>query len=150
MKLSDTIGKPISEEEVRVRFRDSKGRVTDGKIAIGETVTQFEQLLNDKQSTLQGLWQEWDQVRQDIAELGAELLDDPSFPTEFGLQARGVTTNSNDVRSSSDQHIAALRDEIRAACDKSREDIGKEAEEDTRARKAKRNQWLDMLKRDSF
>lgn len=150
MDLSSVIGQPFGEQQIRVRFRDSKGHISDGHLSLGESVPRFEEMVEGKKTELQALWQEWDDVRQEIAELGAELLDDPSFPTQFGLEPPDhAVFRTGATREGINGEIAGLRDQAVSVCEQSRKVLGKEAQDDVQSRKAKRDQWFDLLKNES-
>ena len=143
------VGKPLGEHEVKVRFKDSQGNLTSGKVVLGATVSSFATLLKKERNKLSDLWLEWDQVRQEIAELGGILLGDSSFPLQFGLEAAPISDQpSLAARAGFDGHINHLRDEVRLLCEKSRNDLTKEAQDQIRNRRATRDQWLEMLKKE--
>lgn len=148
LRLSSTISRPLGEESVKVRFRNNQGNSVPGRIALGHTIDRFEALRSAKEREIHDLWKEWEDVRQEIAELGADLLDDASYPTQFGLAAPSRKPRVVKSSSTEDKRIVALRDEVRVECEQSRRACAKEAQEDLQNRKLKRDQWLELLKQD--
>lgn len=148
VELSSTISRPLGEESVKVRFRNNQGNSVPGRIALGHTIKRFEALRSAKERELQDLWKEWEDVSLEIAELGAELLDEASFPTQFGFAALSRKPRVVKSNSAEDKRVMAVRDEVRVECEKSRRACAKEAQEDLQNRKLKRDQWLELLKQD--
>lgn len=148
VELSATISRPLGEESVKVRFRNNQGNSVSGRIALGHTIDRFEALRSAKERELKDLWKEWEDVNQEIAELGAELLDDASYPTQLGFAAPSRKPRVVKPHSAEDKRTMALRDEVRVECEKSRRACARETQEDLQNRKLKRDQWLELLKQD--
>lgn len=129
LQLSNTISKPLGEQQVKVRFKHKNGSSTLTHIPLGETAMRFRKLFEDKKRELEGLWESWDQVRQEISELGAELMEKES-------------------EDPADEHISELCRQVRDACEQSRAEVEKLAQEEAQTRKVKRDQWLDLLKKE--
>lgn len=123
---------------------------------LGRTVPEFEKRSRKIAAELEKSWQEWEDVRGEIAALGAELLGDEQFPAEFGFETivreSGVVPAPVLVERREDagvkvmDRIAQLREEVRRGCDTARRGFEELADEDAKTKKAKVNQWFDLLK----
>lgn len=136
---------PLDSDFIPARRTDDQGHHTAKEYLLGETVASFTDKLEEKRDQISKLWCEWENVRQEIAELGAEMLDEPSFPRQFGLTplegAQAVCMNS----SATNDQIASLREAIRAATDKSMVRVNGEAQINIKERAKTRQLWLSFL-----
>lgn len=79
---------PFAETRVSVVYKDHAGNITgQADVPIGDTFRRFERKLQKTKNHLEVLWRDWENVRREIAETGAQILHDPKFPVQFGLEA---------------------------------------------------------------
>lgn len=115
-------------------------------VSLGETMTEFRVKVHQKRKLLEGYWREWEAVQQEIAELGAEILGEEMFPTQFGFAP--VTGRSKEWASNAveiEGFIERQKREIEAGMQTSLKAVEEEEKLTTKERKdqrAKFRLWL--------
>ncbi|KAI4843988.1 hypothetical protein E4T44_05052 [Aureobasidium sp. EXF-8845] len=135
--------KPFADTKVGVVYRDSAGKITgEAEVPIGDTFGRFNQKLQKTKDGLEKLWKEWEDVRQEIAETGAQILHDPKFPSQFGLEA----VNSHSSPSSGiNPEVENLRRPIKRESEKSHKELDQEAKDAINKHKEYQNMWRSWL-----
>ncbi|GAB7355034.1 hypothetical protein MBLNU459_g5634t1 [Dothideomycetes sp. NU459] len=144
-KISSAMSSPLGNDVLRIRYRDSDS-VQD--IAVGETVASFAEKLKEKENQIDKLWREWDLVCQEIAELGAEMLDEPSLAAPFGrtpVNGHPLASAENTVIT---PHIDRLHSAILENTRRALADVDHEAQADAEERRKTRQRWLSFLRLD--
>lgn len=134
---------PFADQSVRVKYHDDAGNtVRDGTKMIGETVTEFERALRKQRDKLESLWEAWEDVRQKIAETGAQILHDSKFPTQFGLEA---LDNSFNPPSRTNPEVESLRRLIKKESEKAHKELDQEAKDAVNKHKEYQTMWRAWL-----
>ncbi|KAI5195774.1 hypothetical protein E4T39_08088 [Aureobasidium subglaciale] len=143
IEAANKLSTPLANELVRVNFKDAKGVIIRKEtIPIGDTVTKFEQILQDKEKDLETLWEEWDHVCQAIAETGAEILHEPTFPLKFGLETiEGRFSPS----AHANPEVESLRRLIKRESDKAHKELDQEAKDSIAAHKTYMELWIRFI-----
>lgn len=134
---------PFANQSFRVNVTDDTGNIVRKKTStIGETVTTFERVLQKRKDELESLWQDWEDTRQKIAETGAQILHDPKFPTQFGLEAMD---NRFSQPSRTNPEIENLRKLIKKESEKAHKELDQEAKDSINKHKEYQAMWAAWL-----
>ncbi|KAI5238477.1 hypothetical protein E4T43_07406 [Aureobasidium subglaciale] len=143
IEAANKLSTPLADELVRINFKDTKGVIIRKEtIPIGDTVTKFEQILQDKKKDLETLWEEWNDVRQAIAKTGAEILHEPAFPSQFGLE---TVEGRYSPSAHTNPEIESLRRLIKRESEKAYKDLDQEVKDSIAAHKVYTKLWHDFI-----
>ncbi|THW30314.1 hypothetical protein D6D22_10694 [Aureobasidium pullulans] len=147
IEAAQAISTPLADEPVSVNFKDAKGNILrNEQIPIGDTVTRFEQILQKKKDDLTTLWEEWEDVRQEIAETGADILHDQKFPSQFGLEA---ANNHYSPLSHTNPEVESLRRLIQKESEKAYKELDQEAKDSVAAHREYQGLWISWLQQNT-
>jgi Skp family chaperone for outer membrane proteins len=134
---------PFADTSVSVVYKDNAGNITsEADVPIGSTFKRFEKKLQKTKDELEALWEEWEDVRRDIAETGAQILHDSKFPAQFGLEA----VNSHLSPSSrTNPEVESVRKLIKRESEKARKELDQEAKDAINKHKEYQNMWRSWL-----
>jgi hypothetical protein len=142
-KVAQTMCAPLDNEQVEVTFKDQLGNLLRTENApIGDTVQNLASTLQEQKYQIQKLWQDWDDVRQQIAETGARILRDQNFPAQFGLENVADQFTSP---SQSNAEVEDLRREIKNETKRAYKELDQEAKDSVDAHKEYQTRWLMRL-----
>lgn len=134
---------PFADTRVRVVYKDDAGNVTsEGEVPIGSTFRRFQRKLEKTKDDLEDLWEEWEDVRREIAGLGANILHDPKFPAQFGLEA---VSGHSSPSSHTNPEVESVRRLIKKETEKAHKEVDQEAKEDTNKHKEYQKMWSSWL-----
>lgn len=134
---------PFANLSFKVNIMDDAGNIVRKKTStIGETVTTFERVLQKRKDELESLWQDWEDTRQKIAETGAQILRDPKFPTQFGLEALNGRFSQP---SRTNPEIENLRRLIKKESEKAHKELDQEAKDSINKHKEYQAMWSAWL-----
>lgn len=136
---------PLGNDVIEVVYKGSQGLPTRHHVPLGETVASFTDKLEEKRNQISELWREWESVQQEIAELGAEMLDEPSFPGQFGLMPLEDSQIESTSNPALNAQIASLRDAISDSTEKSFARLEKEAQINAKERTKTSKLWIGFL-----
>lgn len=135
---------PLAPELITATYKDDDGNVThEERIPIGTTVAEFGQLLENQKRHLDELWHEWDEVRQEIANVGALILREPKFAHQFGLEAIG---NSTIPLTQVNPEVENVRRQIQRETDDAYKELDQEAKDGVEAQKSYQDLWIQWLR----
>jgi hypothetical protein len=143
IKAAEHAFKPFANTIVSVVYKDETGTITsEADVPIGNTFRRFDQKLQKTKDDLEKLWKEWDAVRREIAETGAQILHDPKFPSQFGLEA----VNSRSSPSSrTNPEVENLRKLIKRESEKSHKELDQEVKDAINKHKEYQKMWHSWL-----
>jgi hypothetical protein len=143
IKAAEHAFKLFADTPVGVVYRDNAGNITSkADVPIGSTFKRFDQKLQKTKDDLEALWEEWEDVRWEIAETGARILHDPKFPSQFGLEA--VNSHSSPL-SRTNPEVENLRRLIKRGSEKSHKELDQEAKDAVNKHKEYQNMWRSWL-----
>ncbi|KAG9832009.1 hypothetical protein KCU78_g7572, partial [Aureobasidium melanogenum] len=143
IKAAQDMCTPFAKQAFRVQVKDDDGNIVRERTAIiGETVTTFERLLHKQKDELESLWENWEDVRQKIAETGAQILHDPKFPSQFGLEA---LDNRFSPPSRTNPEVENLRRLIKKESEKAHKELDQEAKDSVNKHKELTKMWSSWL-----
>ncbi|KAH0358098.1 hypothetical protein KCU83_g190, partial [Aureobasidium melanogenum] len=143
IKAAQEMCGPFSKQALRVQVKDDNGQMVRERTAIiGETVTTFERLLRRQKDELESLWEDWEDVRQKIAAIGAQILHDPKFPSQFGLEA---LDNRFSPPSRTNPEVENLRRLIKRESEKAHKELDQEAKDSVNKHKELTRMWASWL-----
>ncbi|KAH0154375.1 hypothetical protein KCU67_g9089, partial [Aureobasidium melanogenum] len=143
IKAAQDMCTPFAKQALRVQVKDGDGNIVRETTAIiGETVTTFERLLRKQKDELESLWEDWEDIRQKIAETGAQILHDPKFPTQFGLEA---LDNRFSPPSQTNPEVENLRRLIKKESEKVHKELDQEAKDSVNKHKELTKMWSSWL-----
>ncbi|KAI4719059.1 hypothetical protein E4T48_04771 [Aureobasidium sp. EXF-10727] len=143
IEAAQDICSPIADEFVTVGFRDDVGNVVSRqRVPIGLTVKRFEEDLEKTKTNLEALWEEWEDNRREIAELGAQILHDPKFPSQFGLEDM---TGLFSPLSYTNPEVESLRRLFQRENDKAHKELDQEAKDSINKHKELQTLWVSWL-----
>ncbi|KAK6007893.1 hypothetical protein QM012_004707 [Aureobasidium pullulans] len=133
----------FARQSYKVQVKDDDENIVRRKAAIiGDTMTTFEQLLHKGKEELEFLWDDWEDVRQKIAETGAQVLRDPKFPTQFGLDALDSRLSQPPRTTPEVENIRRL---IKKESDNAHKELDQEAKNSVNKHKEYRAMWKAWL-----
>lgn len=134
---------PFTDTRVSVVYKDYAGNITsEGDVPIGSTFKRFEKKLQKTKDDLEALWEEWEDVRREIAETGASILHDPKFPSQFGLEA--VSSHLSPL-SHTNPAVESVRGLIKRESEKAHKELDQEAKDSINKHKEYQNMWRSWL-----
>ncbi|KAI4724170.1 hypothetical protein E4T49_08112 [Aureobasidium sp. EXF-10728] len=143
IEAAQDICSPLADELVTVGFRDDVGNlISRQRVPIGLTVKRFEEDLEKTKTNLETLWKELEDNRREIAELGAQILHDPKFPLQFGLDDM---TGLFNPPSHTNSEIESLRRLIQRENDKAHKELDQEAKDSINKHKELQTLWVSWL-----
>ncbi|KAG9670534.1 hypothetical protein KCU95_g15212, partial [Aureobasidium melanogenum] len=143
VKAAQDMCTPFAKQAFRVQVKDDAGNIVEEKTAIiGQTVATFERLLHKQKDELESLWEKWEGVRQKIAATGAQILHDPKFPSQFGLEA---LNNRFNPLSRLNPEVENLRRLIKKESEKAHKELDQEAEDSVNKHKELTKMWASWL-----
>jgi hypothetical protein len=143
IKAAEHAFKPFANTIVSVVYKDETGTITsEADVPIGNTFRRFDQKLQKTKDDLEKLWKEWDAIRRKIAETGAQILHDPKFPSQFGLEA----VNSRSSPSSrTNPEVENLRKLIKRESENSHKELDQEVKDAINKHKEYQKMWHSWL-----
>jgi hypothetical protein len=142
IKAAEHAFKPFADTKVGVVYKDPAGNVTEADVPIGNTFRRFDQKLQTTKGDLEKLWKEWEDVRREIAETGAQILHDPKFPSQFGLEAVDSHLSPS---SRTNPEVENLRRLIKRESEKSHKELDQEAKDSINKHKEYQKMWHSWL-----
>ncbi|KAH0294213.1 hypothetical protein M436DRAFT_72746 [Aureobasidium namibiae CBS 147.97] len=134
---------PFASTLVSVVYKDDAGNITsEGEVPIGSTFRRFQRKLEKTKDGLEDLWEKWEEVRREIAELGAQILHDPKFPAQFGLE---VMSGHLSPSSHTNPEVENVRRLIKSENEKAHKEVDQEAKEDINKHKEYQKMWSSWL-----
>jgi hypothetical protein len=134
---------PFADTRVSVVYKDNAGNITsEADVPIGSTFKRFEKKLQKTKDELEALWEEWEDVRRDIAETGAQILHDSKFPAQFGLEAVDSHLSPS---SRTNPEVESVRKLIKRESEKAHKELDQEAKDAISKHKEYQNMWRTWL-----
>jgi hypothetical protein len=134
---------PFADTRVSVVYKDDAGNITSEEdVPIGSTFKRFERKLQKTKDDLEVLWEEWEDVRREIADTGALILHDPKFPSQFGLEA---VSSHLSPSSNTNPDVESVRRLIKRESEKAHKELDQEAKDSINKHKEYQNMWRSWL-----
>jgi hypothetical protein len=131
------------DARVSVVYKDNAGNITsEADVPIGSTFKRFEKKLQKTKDELEALWEEWEDIRREIAETGAQILDDSKFPAQFGLEAVNGHLSPS---SRTNLEVESVRKLIKRESEKAHKELDQEAKDAISKHKEYQNMWRTWL-----
>lgn len=143
VKASEEAFTPFADTCVSVVYKDNAGNITsEGDVPIGSTFKRFQTKLEKTKDDLEGLWKQWEDVRREIAETGAQILHDPRFPAQFGLEALSGRLSPS---SHTNPEVESVRRLINRENEKAHKELDQEAKDAVDKHNEYRKMWSAWL-----
>lgn len=142
-KASQDAFTPFADTRVSVVYKDDAGNITsEGDVPIGSTFRRFQKKLEKTKDDLEVLWQDWEDVRRKIAEVGAQILHDPKFPSQFGLEALSGHLSPS---SHTNPEVESVRRLIKRENEKAHKELDQESKDAVDKHNEYRKMWSAWL-----
>jgi len=117
---------PLTSEHVETSFSRNGKQVTE-VISIGQRVQDLKDLVLKSQIELKSLWNEWDQIQNDIVELGTEVLGEENG-RETGV-TRGYAAHVAAWDSELQQQVRDIENEVETIASEAKQKMTVEEKE---------------------
>lgn len=143
IKASEEAFTPFADTRVSVVYKDEAGNITrEGDVPIGSTFKRFQKKLEKTKDDLESLWEDWEVVRREIAQTGAQILHDPKFPAQFGLE---VLSGHLSLSSDTIPEVENVRKLIKRENEKAHKELDQEAKDAIDKHREYQKVWSSWL-----
>ena len=103
------ISSPLAEDQIQTTFKRD-GKIVTETVEIGKRIAQFKKLVQKEDAKLTDYWKQWEEVRAEFADIGAEVFGRDAFGLTEVENQGNVKGFSRDMKTLNLEHNPTIED----------------------------------------